>query len=48
MLSKVESILNDDSHWDAVTIIAAELLKHGVISGRAANYFFERALTAGE
>lgn len=48
MLSKVESLLNDDSHWSAVTSIAAELLKHGIISGRAADYFFERALTAGE
>ena len=43
MLSKVESLLADESHWRAVEAIAAELLKLGVISGRAARHHFERA-----
>jgi hypothetical protein len=42
MLSKVEHLLADDGHWRAVELIAAELLKHGVISGRAARHLFDR------
>ena len=43
MLSKVEAMLSDDATWRAVELIAAELLKHGVISGRAARHLFEQA-----
>jgi ATP-dependent Zn protease len=42
MLAKVENLLADDGHWRAVELIAAELLKHGVISGRAARHLFDR------
>ncbi|MDB5312896.1 MAG: ftsH 4 [Gemmataceae bacterium] len=42
MLSKVENLLADEGHWQAVELIAAELLKHGVISGRAARHLFDR------
>ena len=42
MLSKVEAMLADDATWRAVERIAAELLKHGVISGRAARHLFEQ------
>lgn len=44
LLSKVESMLGDDQAWRAVELIAAELLKHGVISGRAARHLFEQAM----
>ena len=43
MLSKVEAMLGEDATWRAVELIAAELLKHGVISGRAARHLFEQA-----
>ena len=42
LLAKVEYLLADEGHWRAVELIAAELLKHGVISGRAARHLFER------
>lgn len=44
MLAKVENLLADDGHWRAVERIAAELLVHGVISGRAARHLYERAV----
>ncbi|MFO0796380.1 MAG: hypothetical protein U0804_02825 [Gemmataceae bacterium] len=44
MLAKVENLLADDGHWRAVEQIAAELLVHGVISGRAARHLYERAV----
>ena len=43
MLAKVEHLLADDGHWRAVELIAAELVKQGVISGRAAKHLFDRA-----
>lgn len=43
MLSKVEAMLADDATWRAVELIAAELLKHGVISGRATRHLYEQA-----
>lgn len=43
LLSKVEYLLADDGNWAAVEAIAAELLKQGVISGRAARHLFDRA-----
>jgi hypothetical protein len=42
MLAKVEHLLSDEGHWRAVELIAAELVKHGVISGRAAKHLFDR------
>lgn len=45
-LSKVEAMLADDGTWRAVELIAAELLKLGVISGRAARHLFELATRA--
>ena len=44
LLSKVETILADDTTWRAVESIAAELLKCGVISGRAARHLFDLAM----
>jgi ATP-dependent Zn protease len=46
MLAKTENLLADAGHWAAVELIAAELLKSGEISGRAARYFFDRGQTA--
>jgi ATP-dependent Zn protease len=43
MLVKVEYLLADDGHWAAVERIAVELLKLGVISGRAARHLFDQA-----
>jgi ATP-dependent Zn protease len=43
MLDKVEYMLADEANWKAVELIAAELLKHGTISGRAARHLFELA-----
>ncbi|MBN9122901.1 MAG: cell division protein FtsH [Planctomycetes bacterium] len=43
MLGKVEYMLADEGVWKAVELIAAELLKHGAISGRAARHLFELA-----
>lgn len=47
MLGKVEHLLGDDGVWRAVEAIAAELLKLGAISGRAARHFYELATRAG-
>ncbi len=44
MLAKVEAMLGEEATWKAVESIAAELLKHGVISGRAARHFYEEAM----
>jgi hypothetical protein len=46
MLAKVEAMLSDEPTWRAVELIAAELLKHGVISGRAARHHYEEAMKA--
>lgn len=46
MLSKVENLLADEGHWQAVEMIAAELMKQGVISGRAARHLFEQVVEA--
>ena len=42
LLAKVEYLLGDEGHWRAVELIAAELLKQGVISGRLARHLFEK------
>jgi peptidase M41-like protein len=43
LLSKAEHLLARAGHWEAVELIAAELLKRGAISGRAARDLFDRA-----
>jgi hypothetical protein len=43
MLDKTEYLLADEATWAAVVRIAAELMKHGEISGRAARHFYELA-----
>ncbi|MEI7684601.1 MAG: cell division protein FtsH, partial [Planctomycetota bacterium] len=42
LLAKTEHLLNQDEHWRAVELIAAELVRLGSISGRAARHFFEQ------
>ncbi len=42
MLSKTEHLLSQDENWAAVERIAAELLRLGSISGRAARHLFEQ------
>jgi Peptidase family M41 len=44
MLAKVEALLGDDATWKAVELIAAELLKLGVISGRAVRHLYDSAM----
>lgn len=44
LLSKVEHLLGQEEHWQAVEQIAAALLEHGVISGRTARHLFEQAV----
>ncbi len=42
MLAKAEHLLARQGHWRAVELIAAELLRRGVISGRTARHLFDR------
>lgn len=42
-LSKVEHLLSQESHWQAVQVIAAELLRVKTISGRSARHLFEES-----
>ena len=42
MLAKAEHLLAQEGHWRAVELIAAELLRRGVISGRTARHLFDR------
>jgi ATP-dependent Zn protease len=42
LLAKVEHLLAQPAHWRAVELIAAELVRLGEISGRAARHLFER------
>ena len=42
LLAKAEHLLAQEGHWAAVQLIAAELLRRGVISGRAARHLFDR------
>src|SRR5262245_22629066 len=46
-LSKAEHLLDRPGHWAAVEKIAAELLRLGEISGRAARHFFEEGRGGG-
>ena len=48
LLAKTENLLADGGHWRAVELIAAELLKHGTISGRAARHLFDRGCREGD
>lgn len=43
LLSKVENLLAREENWRAVERIAAELLRAGEISGRAARHLFDEA-----
>jgi ATP-dependent Zn protease len=42
LLAKAEHLLSQEGHWRAVELIAAELLRCGVLSGRAARHLFDR------
>ena len=42
LLAKAEHLLSREGHWRAVELIAAELIRHGAISGRAARHLFEQ------
>jgi hypothetical protein len=43
LLAKAEHLIAKDGHWRAVELIAAELLRRGAISGRAARHLFDQA-----
>ena len=43
-LDKVEHLMRDAATWSAIDLIAAELLKAGVLSGRAARHFHAQAM----
>jgi ATP-dependent Zn protease len=43
LLAKVEHLLSREDNWRAVEHIAAELLRAGTISGRAARHLFDEA-----
>jgi ATP-dependent Zn protease len=45
LLAKAEHLLAQEGHWRAVELIAAELLRRGAISGRAARHLFGQACT---
>jgi ATP-dependent Zn protease len=47
LLAKVEHLLSQEEIWRAVERIAAELLRSGAISGRAARHHFEDARRQG-
>lgn len=44
MLAKTENLLADDAIWAAIELIAAELLKQGTMSGRAAAHLYSVAM----
>jgi ATP-dependent Zn protease len=46
MLSKVEHLLGQEGNWRAVERIAAELLRYGALSGRAARHLYEEGQRA--
>lgn len=45
MLDKAEHVLGRPGNWEAVRLIAEELLSRTTISGRAARHLFERAVS---
>jgi len=48
LLSKTEHLLYQEANWRAVELIAAELMRLGQISGRAARHWFQKALAEFE
>ena len=46
LLAKAEHLIAQDGHWRAVELIAAELLRRGAISGRAARHLFDQGCAA--
>ena len=42
LLAKVEHLLAHEPHWRAVVLIAQELLRRSVVSGRAVRHFLEQ------
>lgn len=46
LLAKAEHVLAREEHWRAVELIAAELVRRGSISGRAARHLFEQGSDA--
>lgn len=46
LLAKVEHLLAHEGHWRAVELIAAELVRVGTMSGRAARHLFEQGCAA--
>ena len=42
LLAKAEHLLAKRGHWQAVELIAKELLRHGEISGRTARHLFDQ------
>jgi hypothetical protein len=46
LLAKAEHILSQEGLWRAVELIAAELMRRGAISGRAARHLFEQGSNA--
>jgi ATP-dependent Zn protease len=47
LLAKAEHILSQDDNWHAVELLAAELLRQGEVSGRAARHLYERSRRDG-
>jgi ATP-dependent Zn protease len=47
LLSKVEYLLGREENWRAVERLAAELLRAGTVSGRAARHLYEEACRPG-
>ena len=45
LLAKAEHLLAEEGRWQAVELIAAELLRCGEISGRTARHLFDRGLS---
>jgi Peptidase family M41 len=45
LLAKVEHLLSREGHWQVVERVAAELLRRGVLSGRAARHLLEQGGT---
>ena len=48
LLDKTEHLLNQPANWQAVKLIAEELLKQTTISGRAARHLFDLAIHQSE
>jgi hypothetical protein len=46
LLAKAEHLLAKEGYWRAVELIAAELLRRGAISGRAARHLFDQSCDA--